>query len=78
MDEVFEDPHVIARDMVIEVEHPEFGPVKQVGIGPKFSDTPGSVRTTGPARGEHTDEVLAEAGLGTDEISSLRESGAAG
>ena len=78
MDEVFEDPHVIARDMVIEVEHPEFGPVKQVGIGPKFSDTPGSVRTTGPARGEHTDEVLAEAGLGADEISSLRESGAAG
>ena len=78
MDEVFEDPHVIAREMVIEVEHPKFGPVKQVGIGPKFSDTPGSVRTTGPVRGEHTDEVLGEAGLSADEIAALREAGAAG
>jgi len=78
LDEVFEDPHVIAREMVIEIEHPQFGLVKQVGIGPKFSDTPGSVRTTGPARGEHTDAVLDEAGLSADEIAALREAGAAG
>ena len=55
-------PHVQAREMVIEVDHPEFGKVKQVGIGAKFSDTPGGVRRTGPARGEHTDEVLRRGG----------------
>jgi alpha-methylacyl-CoA racemase len=78
MDETFADPHVQAREMVIEVDHPEFGKVKQVGIGPKFSETPGGVHRTGPSRGEHTDEVLAEAGLSGDEIAALREAGAAG
>ncbi|MDP2673387.1 MAG: CaiB/BaiF CoA-transferase family protein [Dehalococcoidia bacterium] len=78
MDEVFADPHVQARGMIVEVEHPEFGTVRQVGIGPKFSDTPGAVRTTAPRRGENTDEVLREAGYSEDEIRALREAKAAG
>jgi crotonobetainyl-CoA:carnitine CoA-transferase CaiB-like acyl-CoA transferase len=78
LDEVFEDPHVRARGMVTEVDHPEFGAVRQVGVGPKFSDTPGSVRTTAPRRGEHTDEVLREAGYSEGEIGVLKEAKAAG
>ena len=78
MDEVFADPHVQARGMVAEVEHPEFGTVRQVGVGPKFSDTPGAVRTTAPRRGEHTDEVLQEAGYSEDEIRALKDAKAAG
>jgi len=78
MDEVFEDPHTQAREMMIEVDHPEFGKVKQVGIGPKFSDTPGKVRSTAPMKGANTDEVLREAGFSDEEVSVLREAGAAG
>ena len=64
--------------MVVELQHPEFGPVRQVGIGPKFSDTPGAVRTTAPSRGQHTAELLAEAGYSSAEIENLRAANAAG
>ena len=78
LDEVFADPHVQARGMIAEVEHPEFGTVKQVGIGAKFSETPGSVRSTAPRRGEHTEEILREAGYSDEEIAALKEAKAAG
>ena len=47
-------------------------------IWPKFSDTPGAVRTTAPSRGENTDEVLREAGYSEDEIRALKDAKAAG
>jgi crotonobetainyl-CoA:carnitine CoA-transferase CaiB-like acyl-CoA transferase len=72
LDEVFQDPHVLARQMLVEVEHPTLGKVKQVGVGPKFSDTPGAVRTTAPMPGQHTDEVLREAGFTAAEIEALK------
>ncbi len=78
LDEVFADPHVQARGMVAEVEHPEFGRVRQVGVGPKFSDTPGSVRKTAPKRGEDTEEVLLEAGYTAAEIGEMKAAGVVG
>jgi len=78
LDEVFEDPHVRARGMVTEVRHPEFGAVKQVGVGPKFSDTPGAVRTTSPKRGEHTADLLREVGYADGDIEEMRAAGIAG
>ena len=78
LDEVFADPHVQARGMIAEVQHPEFGTVRQVGVGPKFSDTPGSLRKTAPQRGEDTEEVLLEAGYFPAEVAALKEAGAAG
>jgi alpha-methylacyl-CoA racemase len=76
--EVFEDPHVLARGMVTEIEHPEFGPIKQVGVGPKLSDTPGAVRTTSPKRGEHTADLLREAGYADAEIEEMKAGGVVG
>jgi len=72
LDEALQDPHNLARNMVIEVEHPELGTLKQVGIGTKLSDTPGTVRSAGPVPGQHTDEVLASLGYDADRIAALR------
>ena len=74
-DEVFFDPQVLHRQMVIEVDHPILGKIKQVGIAPKFSKTPGKVRSLAPLPGEHTDEILEELGYKREEIQSLRQQG---
>ncbi|HXG41328.1 MAG TPA: CaiB/BaiF CoA-transferase family protein [Dehalococcoidia bacterium] len=76
LDEVFADPHVRQRGMLVELQDPEAGTVRQVGIGPKLSDTPGSIRTLGPRLGEHTDQVLREAGYSEAEVAALRQAGA--
>ena len=57
-DEVFTDPHILARDMVVKTEHPVTGTFHTMGVPVKLSDTPGSVRMPAPRLGEHTDAVL--------------------
>ena len=76
LDEALDDPHNQARGMVVEVEHPQAGRVRQVGIGTKLSDTPGAVRSLAPSPGQHTDEVLATLGFDAAAIGVLRERGA--
>jgi len=71
LDEAVADPHNRAREMIVELEHPEFGTVQQVGIAPKLSETPGSVRTLAARRGAHTEEVLREADFSETEIEEL-------
>jgi crotonobetainyl-CoA:carnitine CoA-transferase CaiB-like acyl-CoA transferase len=73
VDEVVDDPQVVHRRMVVEVEHPTQGTIKQFGVALKMSDTPGAVLRAAPRRGEHTDQVLAELGLAPGEIGALRE-----
>jgi crotonobetainyl-CoA:carnitine CoA-transferase CaiB-like acyl-CoA transferase len=73
VEEVFEDPQVQARQMVVETEHPEVGKVKEVGIAIKLSETPGAVRHAGPYRGEHTDGVLRQLGMSEPQIKQLRD-----
>ena len=51
--------------------------MRQLGIPVKMSRTPGTVHAPAPALGEHTDEVLREAGFSADEIAALLASGAA-
>ena len=75
--QVFADPQVIARDMVVETEHPTLGKVKTLGSPIKMSATPPDVSRRAPQLGEHTDEVLREAGFSSAEIAALRKSGAA-
>jgi crotonobetainyl-CoA:carnitine CoA-transferase CaiB-like acyl-CoA transferase len=74
-DEVFSDPQVLHRQMVVEVEHPTLGKIKQIGIAPKLSGTPGKVRSLSPLRGEHTDEILQGLGYEQEEIKNLRREG---
>ena len=62
LDEVFSDPQVLAREMVIEMEHPATGsrPAKLIASPLKLSNTPVSYRRPSPLLGQHTDEILAE------------------
>ena len=75
LEEALRDPHNLAREMVIDVEHPTLGTVKHIGIGTKLSDTPGSVRSTAPLAGQHTDAVLASIGYDASAISTLKDRG---
>lgn len=69
--------HVLARNMVVEVEHPKCGPVKLVNTPVKFSYSTPSIRTPPPTLGQHTDEILKDVvGLSTEDIDSLRSEGA--
>ncbi|GAB7348927.1 hypothetical protein MBLNU459_g7613t1 [Dothideomycetes sp. NU459] len=67
--------HVLARDMVIEVEHPTCGPMKLVNTPVKYSFSKPSIRSAPPTLGQHTEEVLAELGMSEAEIESLRSEG---
>ena len=78
IDELAEDPQLRHRRMVEEVGEIDGETVRQVGIGPKLSDTPGSIRSLGPEIGQHTDEILKEIGLSAEEITQSRQSGAFG
>jgi crotonobetainyl-CoA:carnitine CoA-transferase CaiB-like acyl-CoA transferase len=73
MDEVFSDPQVLSRKMVIEVDDPKLGRIKQSGILPRLSETPGSVRTLAPLHGDDTEAVLSDLGYGGSDIAGLRE-----
>ena len=76
--EAIADPHNLAREMIVDIEHPKYGTVRQVGIGPKFSDTPGKVRHLSPALGEHTGAVLESLGYSGEDIQAMRSGGAVG
>jgi crotonobetainyl-CoA:carnitine CoA-transferase CaiB-like acyl-CoA transferase len=74
---IFADPHAAARGMLAEVEQPGApDPVVVAGTAIKLDETPGGVRRRAPLLGEHSHEILAEAGFTTDEIHGLLESGA--
>jgi crotonobetainyl-CoA:carnitine CoA-transferase CaiB-like acyl-CoA transferase len=68
---------VRAREMVVEVDQPELGPVRLLGNPIKLSRTPGDPTRPAPAFGEHTEEVLREAGYREEEVAAMLESGAA-
>ncbi|MBI4337123.1 MAG: CoA transferase [Chloroflexi bacterium] len=78
LDEALEDPQMQARAMVVEAGRLDGEPVRQVGIGPRLSATPGHVRSPGPLPGQHTDAVLASLGYTPERVRALREQGVVG
>lgn len=72
-EQVFSDPHTLARNMVVEMEHPVEGKIPGLGIPVKLSDTPGKIRHAAPLLGQHTEEILEGLGFSGDEITDLRK-----
>ena len=73
--QVYNDPHVQARNMVVELEDPRLGVIKHIGVPVKLSGTPGSIRHRAPDLGEHSREVLLEAGYTPAEVENFVEHG---
>ena len=74
--EMLADPQVAAREMVVEVEHPNAGRTRALGHPVKFSDTPTQITRAAPLLGEHTDAILRGLGYAADEIAAMRSEGA--
>ena len=73
IDQVFKDPQVLHREMLVKVEHPTAGTVPMAGIPVKFSATPASIRLPPPTLGQHTEEVLTSwLGIEREEIEELK------
>ncbi|KAK2626922.1 hypothetical protein QTJ16_004097 [Diplocarpon rosae] len=68
--------HVLARNMVKEMDHEACGPIKMVNTPVKYSESKPSIRSVPPMLGQHTDEVLRDLGLGEGEIEALKAEGA--
>ncbi|MBO0603009.1 CoA transferase [Sporosarcina sp. E16_3] len=74
IEDIFEDEHFKARENIVEIEHPRLGKMKMPGIVPKFSKTPGSIRSIGPDLGADNDTILKDlAGLSDEDIRLLEE-----
>lgn len=78
MGEVWSDPQVQVRGMDATVEHPTAGTVHNIGLAAKLYGTPGKIYGPAPLLGEHTAEVLENAGFSSDEIAEMTASGAIG
>lgn len=69
-------PHTLARDMVIEVDHPSCGPIRMVNTPVKYSEGQPRVRLPPPTLGQHTDEILGgHLAMAKGEIAALRQQG---
>jgi succinyl-CoA--D-citramalate CoA-transferase len=75
-EDMLSDEHYAARQNVVEVEDPDIGPFPMQNVVPRLTETPCSVRWTGPKLGQHNDEVFKEAlGLSEEDLGGLRERG---
>src|SRR3990172_8951043 len=76
--ELAADPQITENDMLTTLDHPGHGPLPIVAPGVNLSLTPGQIRAAAPEFGQHTEEVLLEAGLTWEEIGALRDAGVIG
>ncbi len=75
MEQVYRDPQVLAREMLVDLEDPDLGTIHSIGVPVKLSATPGKIRRRAPALGEHSAEVLREHGFGQEEVDRLMAEG---
>ena len=76
LDQVMEDPQFKVREMLVDIGHPILGQMKMMGIVPKLSRTPGSVRSAGPSLGQHNAEVYSKLlGYTDNDLNALKQEG---
>ena len=75
MEQVYQDPQVLAREMLVDTHDPVLGTIHNIGVPVKLSATPGSIRRRAPALGEHSAEVLLERGFTQNEVDALLSQG---
>ncbi|MCH2531122.1 MAG: CoA transferase [Dehalococcoidia bacterium] len=75
--EVWNDPQVEARNMKVTLDHPTAGKITNIGLAAKLYSTPGRITKPAPLLGEHTREILVDAGYSKKNIEDLIDSGAA-
>ena len=74
--QIMSDPHYQARENIIDIDDPELGKTKMLGIVPKFSETPGAVYHAGPNVGEHNQHIYGSwLGLDEGELADMTEQG---
>jgi crotonobetainyl-CoA:carnitine CoA-transferase CaiB-like acyl-CoA transferase len=73
IDQFLDDPHVQAREIVVELPDDEMGSVPMHNVVPRLSGTPGDIRTPAPGLGEHNGEILGGIGLDETALAALRE-----
>ncbi|MHA1601594.1 MAG: CaiB/BaiF CoA transferase family protein [Promethearchaeota archaeon] len=71
--EAIKDPQVLAREMVVDMNHPKFGTIKNLANPIKYSRTPLKIRRLAPQMGENIDEILKNIGYSDEKIRNLRE-----
>jgi crotonobetainyl-CoA:carnitine CoA-transferase CaiB-like acyl-CoA transferase len=72
IDQFVEDPHVVAREIVVELPDSDMGTIPMHNVVPRLSETPGRLRRPAPVLGEHTEEILARIGIAGDKLAALR------
>lgn len=76
VEDIFEEQHYHARQMIVPVPHERLGSIRQIGVVPKLTRSPGSIRHTGPELGGDTSQILAtELGMSPDQIDALLQAG---
>jgi crotonobetainyl-CoA:carnitine CoA-transferase CaiB-like acyl-CoA transferase len=73
--EILEDPQMTAREMVVKLTHPKYGPLRMLGIPVKLSDTPGSIETAPPLFGENNKDVLVRFGYTESDVDAFAKAG---
>jgi formyl-CoA transferase len=73
VDQIFKDPQVLAREMLVEIDHPKCGKIQVTGSPIKLSETPAEITTHPPMLGEHNSSILQEFGFSEENITKLKE-----
>jgi crotonobetainyl-CoA:carnitine CoA-transferase CaiB-like acyl-CoA transferase len=72
-DQIMNDPHIKARKMVVDIDHPKIGPMKTLGLPLKSTGDLTAIRKPAPTLGQHSEEVLREIGYADADIRKLFE-----